>query len=267
MFRVQLGHSNLERHSLRMQVFCHKRSEKPSDPERPSFAWNFHPFATFLCRSSEGCSALPCFLLVTFLCTSKEKLPARPAAERKLCSGEQREVTRSPDASGKPQDAPEEKNKSTKRIRGRDKPDGPSTPPLRDYAQGEWGHCRAASTRAFGAASPASGRSGRLNFSATQETHKHRMTAPAGTRAAEAEFRPQRIRYHVAEPSPSARMPHKNLHLHEPVGDVESRAPARCLEGHRARETRARHGCRERARHGRSFRVGKMNSSVHPHAA
>jgi hypothetical protein len=39
-------------------------------------------------------------------CTSKEKLPARPAAERKLCSGEQREVTRSPDASGKPQDAP-----------------------------------------------------------------------------------------------------------------------------------------------------------------
>src|SRR5579884_139338 len=108
MFRVQLGRSNLERHSLRIQVFCHKRSEKPSDPERPSFAWNFHPFATFLCRSSEGCSALPCFLLVTFLCTSKEKLPARPAAERKLWLSK---VTRSPDASGKSQDAPQETNK------------------------------------------------------------------------------------------------------------------------------------------------------------
>ena len=28
------------------------------------------------------------FLLVTFLCTSKEKLPARPQGERKLCTFE-----------------------------------------------------------------------------------------------------------------------------------------------------------------------------------
>src|SRR5579884_913001 len=56
----------------------------------------------------EGCFALPCFLLVTFLCTSKEKLPARPAAERKLWLSK---VTRSPDASGKSQDAPQETNK------------------------------------------------------------------------------------------------------------------------------------------------------------
>jgi hypothetical protein len=35
-----------------------------------------------------------CFLLVTFLCTSKEKLPARPKGEWKLCTSGNREMER-----------------------------------------------------------------------------------------------------------------------------------------------------------------------------
>src|SRR5579883_2099377 len=77
-----------------------------------------------------------CFLLVTFLCTSKEKLPARPAAERKLCSGEQREVTRSPDASGKPQDARQEKNEI--KITAVPPSPAPSARPLPPAGEAGW---------------------------------------------------------------------------------------------------------------------------------
>src|SRR5579885_3088354 len=100
-----------------MQVFCRKRSEKPSDRERPSCTGTFIRLGTVV------------QVLRGMLCLNVLSLGY-------FSLHEQREVTRSPDASGNPQDARQEKNEI--KITAVPPSPAPSARPLPPAGEAGW---------------------------------------------------------------------------------------------------------------------------------